>query len=134
MFAYSGNYEVKFTKFNLIAVSPPLNSVAGVWVVHTYRTAIKIMRVQKDSQVKIMEPSQPQQRHAAAKSFEESLDQLQQILEDNQTEDETAELDIGSATNVEAEEDFTAIDLAAFEDAVADIEQYLEKKRIKTQE
>ena len=92
------------------------------------------MRVQKDSQVKIMEPSQPQQRHAAAKSFEESLDQLQQILEDNQTEDETAELDIGSATNVEAEEDFTAIDLAAFEDAVADIEQYLEKKRIKTQE
>ncbi|MCM0593982.1 MAG: hypothetical protein HEQ35_03835 [Gloeotrichia echinulata IR180] len=82
-----------------------------------------------------MEPNQQQQRHTAAKDFQESLDQLQQMLEDNQTQQEqTPELNIGSATNVEVEEDFTAIDLAAFEDAVADIEQYLETKRVSSEE
>lgn len=87
------------------------------------------MPLHKDSQVKIMEPSHHQQRHTAAKYFQESLDQLQQILEDNQTQEETPELDI-----VEDLENSTAIDLAAFEDAVADIEQYLAQKRIKSEE
>ncbi|NDJ23778.1 hypothetical protein GS682_19455 [Nostoc sp. B(2019)] len=76
-----------------------------------------------------MEQSQQTHRHAAAKDFFQSLDQLEDILQENPTEDEqTPELNTDSTNDPELLENLTEIDLAAFEDAVADIEQYLEEK------
>jgi hypothetical protein len=69
----------------------------------------------------MMEPNQHQQRRAADQEFQESLNQLEGILNNSLTEDEETQTEDIS----EAELD---IDLAAFEDAVADIEQYLEEK------
>ncbi|BBD65344.1 hypothetical protein NIES4072_09880 [Nostoc commune NIES-4072] len=78
-----------------------------------------------------MEQSQPQQRRVADQVFQESLDQLEDILQENSTEDEEipqAQLDTSSLSEVELDQELTNIDLAALEDAVADIEQYLEEK------
>ncbi|MBH8571507.1 hypothetical protein I8752_00380 [Nostocaceae cyanobacterium CENA369] len=76
-----------------------------------------------------MEQSQQPQRRAADLEFQESLDQLEDILHENSTEDEeTPKLHAGSTSEVEISEDLSDIDLAAFEDAVADIEQYLEDR------
>jgi hypothetical protein len=76
-----------------------------------------------------MEQSQPQQRRAADQVFHESLGQLEDILQESSTEDqETLKLHPGSASEVELDQDLTAIDLAALEDAVADIEKYLEER------
>lgn len=68
-----------------------------------------------------MEQNQHQQRQSAAQEFQASLHQLEDILQENPDEDEVI-------TTPQLEEDFTPIDLAAFEDAVADIEQYLGEK------
>ena len=112
--ASSRNYDIKSTKFKAI------------------KTAIKITQVSHDSQIKIMEQIQPEERRAAAKEFQESLEQLQQILQENATEDEqTPELDTGTTNQTEVAESFAGIDMAAFEDAVADIEQYMESKQKK---
>ncbi|WP_298908772.1 hypothetical protein [uncultured Nostoc sp.] len=77
-----------------------------------------------------MEPIQPQQRRAADQVFQESLDQLEDILQESSTEEEEIpqlpQLDTSSLSEVEAQ-DLINIDLAALEDAVADIEQYLEE-------
>jgi uncharacterized protein YukE len=79
-----------------------------------------------------MEQIQPEERRAAAKEFQESLEQLQQILQENVTEDEEIpELDTGITNQTEIAESFPGIDMAAFEDAVADIEQYMESKQKK---
>lgn len=76
-----------------------------------------------------MEQSQQPQRNAADREFQESLDQLEDILQESSTEDEeTPKFHTGSTDEVEAGEDLSDIDLAAFEDAVADIEQYLEDR------
>ncbi|MBE9033663.1 hypothetical protein [aff. Roholtiella sp. LEGE 12411] len=76
-----------------------------------------------------MEQSQQTHRHAAAKDFFQSLDQLEDILQENPAEDEkTPELHTDSVSDPELVENLAEIDLAAFEDAVADIEQYLEEK------
>ncbi len=76
-----------------------------------------------------MEQSQQTHRHAAAKDFFQSLDQLEDILQNNPTEDEeTPELHTDNVSDPELVENLAEIDLAAFEDAVADIEQYLEEK------
>jgi hypothetical protein len=76
-----------------------------------------------------MEQSQQTNRHAAAKDFFQSLDQLEDILQENPTEDEeTPELHTDNVSDPELVENLAEIDLAAFEDAVADIEQYLEEK------
>jgi hypothetical protein len=82
-----------------------------------------------------MEQIQPEERRTAAKEFQESLEQLQQILQENVTEDEQTpeldKLDTGSTNQTEVTESFPGIDMAAFEDAVADIEQYMESKQKK---
>ncbi|MEH1838063.1 MAG: hypothetical protein V7L20_04715 [Nostoc sp.] len=77
-----------------------------------------------------MEQSQPQQRRVADQVFQESLDQLEDILQESSIEDEEipqAQLHTNSLSEVELDQDLTNIDLAALEDAVADIEQYLEE-------
>ena len=78
-----------------------------------------------------MEQSQPQERRVADQVFQESLDQLEDILQENLTEDEEipqAQLHTTSLSEVELDnQELTDIDLAALEDAVADIEQYLEE-------
>ncbi|MEH2315467.1 MAG: hypothetical protein V7K35_29570 [Nostoc sp.] len=77
-----------------------------------------------------MEPIQPQQRRAADQVFQQSLDQFEDILQESSTEEEEIpqlpQLDTSSLSEVEAQ-DLINIDLAALEDAVADIEQYLEE-------
>ncbi|MEI1377302.1 hypothetical protein PQG02_29325 [Nostoc sp. UHCC 0926] len=78
-----------------------------------------------------MEPIQPQQRRAADQVFQQSLNQLEDILQESSTEEEEIpqlpQLDTSSLSEVEAQ-DLINIDLAALEDAVADIEQYLEER------
>ena len=77
-----------------------------------------------------MEQSQPQQRRVADQVFQESLDQLEDILQENSIEDEEIpqpQVHTSSLSEVELDQDLTDIDLAALEDAVADIEQYLEE-------
>ncbi|MEH2264339.1 hypothetical protein [Nostoc sp.] len=79
-----------------------------------------------------MEPIQPPQRRVADRVFQESLDQLEDILQEISTEEEEIsplpQLHTPSLSEVELAQDSIAIDLAALEDAVADIEQYLEEK------
>lgn len=92
-------------------------------------TAIKISLVSQDFQANIMEQSQPQQRRVADQVFQESLDQLEDILQEISTEEEKIpQLHTSSLSEVELDQELTNIDLAALEDAVADIEQYLEEK------
>ncbi|MBD0387246.1 MAG: hypothetical protein ICV54_12180 [Nostoc sp. C3-bin3] len=77
-----------------------------------------------------MEQSQPQKRRIADQVFQESLDQLEDILQESSAEEEIpqlAQLHSSNFSEVE-DQDLTNIDLAALEDAVADIEQYLEEK------
>ncbi|MEH1813843.1 MAG: hypothetical protein V7K26_34430 [Nostoc sp.] len=76
-----------------------------------------------------MEQNQPQQRRVADQVFEQSLDQLEDILQESSTEEEEIpQLHTSTFTEVELDQDLIDIDLAALEDAVADIEQYLEEK------
>jgi hypothetical protein len=79
-----------------------------------------------------MEPIQPQQRRVADQVFQESLDQLEDILQESSTEEEEIpqlpQQHTSSLSEVELEQDLININLAALEDAVADIEQYLEEK------
>ena len=76
-----------------------------------------------------MEQNQ-QQRRAAAKEFLKSLNQLEDILQESPTEEEeTPKTDTVKTSDAELIEIKAEIDLDALEDAVADIEQYLEKKR-----
>ncbi|MEH2161074.1 MAG: hypothetical protein V7K38_08500 [Nostoc sp.] len=79
-----------------------------------------------------MEPIHPQQRRVADQVFQQSLDQLEDILQEISTEEEEItqlpQLHSTSLSEVEVDQDSIAIDLAALEDAVADIEQYLEEK------
>lgn len=74
----------------------------------------------------MMEQNDHQHRRAADQEFQESLNQLEGILNDSLTEDEAAQAE--EIAEYELINDLTDIDLAAFEDAVADIEQYLEEK------
>lgn len=92
-------------------------------------TRIKIKSVNQDFQANIMEQSQPEQRRAADQVFQQSLEQLEDILQEIPIEEEDIpQLHTSTFTEVELDEDLIDIDLAALEDAVADIEQYLEEK------
>ncbi len=92
-------------------------------------TRIKIKSVNQDFQANIMEQSQPEQRRAADQVFQQSLEQLEDILQEiSIEEEEIPQLHTSNFTEVELDEDLIDIDLAALEDAVADIEQYLEEK------
>lgn len=76
-----------------------------------------------------MEQNQQPQRRAADEEFQQSLEQLENILQVSLTEDEvTPKLDT-SSDEVELDQEFLSIDLKAFEDAVADIEEYLEQRK-----
>ncbi|WP_026735478.1 hypothetical protein [Fischerella sp. PCC 9605] len=76
-----------------------------------------------------MEQSQHEQRHAADQEFQKSLDELQQILQDGSAqEQDTSQLHDDNNSDRQVVENSSTIDLAAWEDAVADIEQYLQEK------
>ncbi|MEM9924940.1 MAG: hypothetical protein AAF915_14495 [Cyanobacteria bacterium P01_D01_bin.50] len=76
-----------------------------------------------------MEQNEQEQRSSAAKDFQDSLDQLQHLLEEDPIEEQLVqEAKMDKATQKQVVEDSLKFDLADWEDAVADIEQYLESK------
>jgi hypothetical protein len=75
-----------------------------------------------------MEQSEKHKRHEAEKKFQAALEQLEGILEETITEDEEI-INTLAEDDSEAVDDEADIDLAALEDAVADIENYLEERR-----
>lgn len=75
-----------------------------------------------------MEPNQQEQRFAADQDFLKSLHELEDILQENPLEEEAPQPEEPTLT---PEPDELNIDLAAWEDAVADIEQYFESKQKK---
>ncbi|MBD2347136.1 hypothetical protein [Anabaena subtropica] len=75
-----------------------------------------------------MEQRQPEKRRHLEQEFQASLEQLEDILQKSSTEDEEIPVTpTDDVTEVEAFDDEADIDLAALEDAVADIENYLEE-------
>lgn len=79
-----------------------------------------------------MEQNQHKQHHAADQKFQESPEDLEDILPKSSIEDEVKpKLNHSRRDEVELIEDLVDIDLAELEDAVADIEAYLEKKQQK---
>ncbi|MBK1989070.1 hypothetical protein A0J48_016235 [Sphaerospermopsis aphanizomenoides BCCUSP55] len=76
-----------------------------------------------------MEHIQQRQRCAASQEFQQSLNQLEDILQVNFSDHQSiTELTNSNTTNEKISENTEAIDIAALEDAVADIEQYLAQK------
>jgi hypothetical protein len=77
-----------------------------------------------------MEHNQQHQRRSAAREFLKSLEQLEDILHEHKAEEEeTSKQQTASVSNDQQMfNDLSEIDMAAFEDAVADIEQYMEQK------
>jgi hypothetical protein len=71
-----------------------------------------------------MEPNQEEQQVAANSEFIQSLNQLEDILQQNTTQKEEMPLVENHLEEIAEVEP----DLAAWEDAVADIERYLEGK------
>jgi hypothetical protein len=92
------------------------------------------MPVNSDSQVKIMEQHQQEERETAAQEFQAALDELEEILQDKRPEDKVqpglAKGIVSDAQLAHEEEDLASIDIEAFEDAVADIEQYLAERQL----
>ncbi|GAA6616939.1 hypothetical protein [Scytonema sp. NUACC26] len=75
-----------------------------------------------------MDRNEQTQRRAAAKEFLESLNQLGDILHEDAVENkDTTKLPDASISEIQEDNNLSAIDLEAFEDAVADIEQYIKK-------
>ncbi|WP_313943316.1 MULTISPECIES: hypothetical protein [Calothrix] len=95
-------------------------------------TPLKIMPVNSDFQVKMMEQNQQEERETAAQEFEAALDELEEILQDKFPEAKTKgsfyDGSVSDAQLAQEEQDLASIDIAAFEDAVADIEQYLAER------
>lgn len=76
-----------------------------------------------------MEHNQQGERNSAAEDFEKSLDQLQHLLEENQAEEQpSSELEAEKIPQKPEVKQPQKFDLAEWEDAVADIEQYFENK------
>ena len=76
-----------------------------------------------------MEENQQEHRRTAAQEFEQSLEQLHNILQEDENAEEQKTESLGDNTNnKQVADNSSGIDLAAWEDAVADIEQYLENK------
>lgn len=76
-----------------------------------------------------MEHNEQGQRNNAAEDFQKSLDELQHLLEENQTEEQPKkELEVDNTELKPPVEKSPKFDLAEWEDAVADIEQYFESK------
>lgn len=76
-----------------------------------------------------MEENQQEQRRTAEQALEEALEQLENILqEDENTEEQNTQSVSDTTNNKQVTDGSSGIDLATWEDAVADIEQYLENK------
>ncbi|MGJ5674064.1 MAG: hypothetical protein ACR9NN_10705 [Nostochopsis sp.] len=84
-----------------------------------------------------MEQNQHQQRRVADQEFQKSLDQLQEILQDDSTQTEQTPQSPSDDQNDapkellrdrQIAETSSIIDLDLWEDAVADIEQYFQQK------
>ena len=76
-----------------------------------------------------MEENQQEQRRTAAQEFEQSLEELQNMLqEDENTQEHNTESAGDNTKNKQVANNSSGIDLTVWEDAVADIEQYLENK------
>ncbi|MGB6297843.1 MAG: hypothetical protein WBF90_16900 [Rivularia sp. (in: cyanobacteria)] len=80
-----------------------------------------------------MEHNEQGQRNSAEEEFQKSLDELQLLLEENQTEEQPVEelekdLVVDNTKAKPAVEESPKFNLAEWEDAVADIEQYFESK------
>ncbi|WP_353929437.1 hypothetical protein WJM97_14080 [Okeanomitos corallinicola TIOX110] len=74
------------------------------------------------------------QRCAAAQEFQQSLTQLEDILQVHSTDSQIiTEVDNSKTSNQKDSENTEDIDLAALEDAFADIEQYFAEKQKKQQ-
>lgn len=72
------------------------------------------------------------QRCAAAQEFQQSLTQLEDILQVHSTDSQIiTEVDNSKTSNQTDSENTEDIDLAALEDAFADIEQYFAEKQKK---
>lgn len=69
----------------------------------------------------MMQPPEPKKRDVADEALKESLQKLQEILIFDETQPGESESESESHRN-------PPMDLAAFEDAVADIEAYMEGK------
>ncbi len=79
-----------------------------------------------------MQQNQDQQRHAADQELQKSLEHLEDILQERSTEVEAKpKLAHSSRDEGELIEDLIDIDLAELEEAIADIEAYLDKKHNK---
>jgi hypothetical protein len=77
-----------------------------------------------------MKQIQQHQRCAADQEFQQSLVQLQDILQANSTQNQVSKkVDTSSSINENIGKSTDTIDLDDLEDAVADIEQYLAKKQ-----
>ncbi|MBD2691660.1 hypothetical protein [Anabaena catenula] len=77
-----------------------------------------------------MKPIHQYQRYDAAQEFQQSLLQLEDILQVNSTINQVNnKLDTSSSMNDSLSNKTDAIDISALEDAVADIEQYLARKQ-----
>ncbi|AFY45095.1 hypothetical protein [Nostoc sp. PCC 7107] len=75
----------------------------------------------------MMEQNDHQQRRTADQELEQSLNEWKGILHnENLAENEEAETE--EITDAELVDELGNIDLAAFEDAVADIEKYFQEK------
>ncbi len=76
-----------------------------------------------------MEHNEQGERNGAAKEFQKSLDHLQNLLEEDATEEKQApKVEVENIPEQPADEESPKFDLADWEDAVADIEQYFENK------
>jgi hypothetical protein len=75
-----------------------------------------------------MEQRQQHKRHEAEQEFQASLEELEDILQETPAEEEETPV-IFTDDVIEAIDDEADIDLAALEDAVADIEHYLEERK-----
>jgi hypothetical protein len=74
----------------------------------------------------MIDPNQPEDRQAADEDFLKSLNQLESILQENPLIEEVAPVE--ELKTIPVPEPELKIDLAAWEDAVADIEKFLESK------
>ncbi|WP_338076321.1 hypothetical protein [Chlorogloeopsis fritschii] len=91
-------------------------------------TVSHLLQINLNFKIKAMEQSQHEQRQAAAKDFQQSLGELQHILQENSAEEEIPKLPDDNISDEQFADRTSVIDLAAWEDAVADIEQYLQEK------
>ena len=72
--------------------------------------------------MKIMKPIKDSQSNSVDQDIEEFLNQLEDIVLNH------SRADTSNSTNQESSENTHTFDLAAWEDAIADIEKYLEQK------